>query len=216
LNPTLFIIAGPNGSGKSFFSDSYLKQNGFNLTSFDYDLEFEMRWKKFSYDPYIEDGVRSATSEFFEESYELALKAKQDFAYQTNYHSDQHNSILEKFKSAGYHTTLIFIFVDDIKSLRDRIDYRYQTKKLHNVPGDVIKDRYDAGLLMLNNTHLDFDNVLIMDNSKHSFDPQLEQLPEAVYIREGKFVEISKTCTKVLLTKISFIKERKKNKGLSF
>jgi AAA15 family ATPase/GTPase len=81
LNPTLFIIAGPNGSGKSFFSDSYLKQNGFNLTSFDYDLEFEMRWKKFSYDPYIEDGVRSATSEFFEESYELALKAKQDFAY---------------------------------------------------------------------------------------------------------------------------------------
>jgi hypothetical protein len=80
----------------------------------------------------------------------------------------------------------------------------------------VIKDRYDAGLLMLNNTHLDFDNVLIMDNSKHSFDPQLEQLPEAVYIREGKFVEISKTCTKVLLTKISFIKERKKNKGLSF
>ncbi|MEQ8474802.1 hypothetical protein [Fulvivirga sp.] len=72
--PSLVIIAGPNGAGKSTVSASILEPYG--IQSFDYDSRMYSEWKKFDFDPAIEEGIRNKTSEDFHKYLTNGFKKK--------------------------------------------------------------------------------------------------------------------------------------------
>jgi len=98
--PTLFIIAGPNGAGKSTISAALLQP--FNIKAFDYDEELEQAWRRFSFDPAIENGVRNSVADLFLEKKNLAIQNKTDFAFETNYHHESVPQSVTRFKEAGH------------------------------------------------------------------------------------------------------------------
>ena len=77
--PTLTVIAGPNGAGKSLGSRDILATQ--TIRSFDYDFEFHTEWKKFSFDPIVERGIREFTENLFHERKEEAIKKKNQFCF---------------------------------------------------------------------------------------------------------------------------------------
>jgi shikimate kinase len=93
--PTLTVIAGPNGAGKSMGSSDILSSQG--IQSFDYDIEFHSEWKKFSFDPIVERGIREFTENLFQERKEEAIKNKTNFAFETNYHTSEVMKTVDDF-----------------------------------------------------------------------------------------------------------------------
>jgi predicted ABC-type ATPase len=154
--PSLILIAGANGAGKSTSSASLLEKFGIN--AFDYDYEFHSRWKKFSFDPIIEQGVRDSVSEIFLDQKDTALKNKTNFAFETNYHHSSVVKFVDEFTLAGFITHLIFLCLPNkqvaIERVRDRV-----LKGGHPVDQETIHERFEKGLAQLDVTFDKFDLV---------------------------------------------------------
>ncbi|NOS91219.1 MAG: hypothetical protein HOP30_04815 [Cyclobacteriaceae bacterium] len=154
----MFIIGGPNGSGKSTNSEAFLEP--YNLTAFDYDKELELAWRRFSFDPAVEDGVRDSLDELFEMKKNLAVKNKTDFAFETNYHQDSIVQTVNNFKEAGHQAVMIFLALPSEETAINRVKRRV-SQGGHSVDEVTIRDRYKKGLQLLDRTYDKFDRVHI-------------------------------------------------------
>lgn len=148
--PILTVIARPNGAGKSFNSQSILSDRG--IHSFDFDFEFNARWKQYSYDPFVERGVREYVGELFIERKQGAIKNALNFSFETNYHDQEVHKTVQDFKAVGYFTELIFMFLRNtdraIQRVRDRV-----ARGGHSVDEKTIIDRFHKGLQLLDSTY---------------------------------------------------------------
>lgn len=199
--PTLFIIAGPNGSGKSFFSKLLLQPlTSTETISFDFDVVKDNFWKMFDYDPLVEDGViEKSISEFDREIFN-SIELQKDFSFQSNFHDPVIFETIEKFKSKGFFTHLIYLYVDQINKLEERVKFRYEFKYLHFVDKNTIKSRYKKGLKLLNENHHRFDELSIFDNSSHYTISKDKNLPELIFRRkkETKHSQLNNTQLKII------------------
>ncbi|MEK6782855.1 MAG: zeta toxin family protein [Bacteroidota bacterium] len=154
--PILTVIAGPNGAGKSFNSQLILSDQG--IHSFDFDFEFNSRWKQYSYDPFVERGVREYVGELFLERKQEAIKNTLNFSFETNYHDQEVHKTVQDFKSAGYFTELVFMFLRNtgqaIQRVKDRV-----ARGGHSVDEETIIDRFDRGLQLLDSTFQTYDLI---------------------------------------------------------
>jgi len=161
--PVLTIIAGPNGAGKSTHSNELLID--FGIEAFDFNKEFYAIWSQFSFDPYIEQGAFDRAQKLFADRRTAAIQKKQNFAFETNYHSKEIFSVLDVFRSGRYHIELIFISLESpdmaIERVKDRV-----AKGGHSVDETTIRKRFENGLSLLDESVLQFDLVSIY-LSKH-------------------------------------------------
>jgi predicted ABC-type ATPase len=156
--PVLTIIAGPNGAGKSTHSKELLTD--FGIEAFDFDKEFHAIWSEFNFDPYIEQGAFQRAQKSYTNRRAAALEKKQNFAFETNFHTADVLSVVEMFRSNRYHIELIFICLENplvaVERVKDRV-----AKGGHSVDEDTIRNRFTAGLNMLEENFNAFDLVSI-------------------------------------------------------
>ncbi|MDW3209283.1 MAG: zeta toxin family protein [Reichenbachiella sp.] len=159
--PTLTVIAGPNGAGKSSHSKSLVAD--FGIEAFDFDKEFYSAWKKFGYDPVIEEGVKNSITEKFNQGLDFAFSKKNHFAFETNFNNPLVIDHVRRAKAEGLQTNLIYIGLSSPKQAEFRVNRRVQ-KKGHFVDVETIHERFYAGLDMLDNHYQEFDLISIYES----------------------------------------------------
>jgi predicted ABC-type ATPase len=156
--PVLTIVAGPNGAGKSTHSKELLSD--FGIEAFDFDKEFHRVWSEFNFDPYIEQGAFERTQKLYEERRARALDKKQNFAFETNFHTEDVLSVVDMFRSKRYHIELIYICLESPSIAIDRVKDRV-AKGGHFVDEGTIRKRFESGLILLDENFDKFDLVSI-------------------------------------------------------
>ena len=160
---TLSIIAGPNGAGKSTYSKRIL--TNLAIEAFDFDKELDQCWSRFSYDPLTIQGARDATQDLFIMLRETALFTRSNFAFETNYHTEAIISTIEAFKESGFRVELQYIFLENIQLSFQRVRQRVIAGGL-GVDDNTIRERFAAGLRLLNSSFQLFDTVSLYCSSE--------------------------------------------------
>jgi len=161
--PELTIIAGCNGSGKSTYAKSFIREH---LTSFDYDKLFLQTYDSLLDSDFREEIAKNMTTTAFEKAANDAIQSKTDFCYETNF--DTHPVFwAEKFAEAGFTLNLIFFCLENQEIARNRIEVRTENKG-HFVNNKTIDFKWNTGYKNANIHYQLFDNILIVDNSKHN------------------------------------------------
>lgn len=137
--PNVVIVAGPNGSGKSTAAPALLR---------DY-----LGIKEFVNADIIAQGLSGFGSEnvaiqagriMLDRLKELAA-AEADFAFETTLAARSFATWLPKLQHAGYRAHLLFLWLPSAEMAIARVASRVQ-RGGHDIPQDVIRRRYDAGL----------------------------------------------------------------------
>jgi predicted ABC-type ATPase len=156
--PILSIIAGPNGAGKSTHSKELLSD--FGVEAFDFNKEFYAIWAEFNFDSYIEQGAFERTQKLYTDRKKTALDKKQNFAFETNFHTKDTLSVLDQFRSSRCPTELVFICLENpaiaVERVKDRV-----AKGGYFVNEETIRTRFDAGLVLLDDNFNRFDLVSV-------------------------------------------------------
>ena len=186
--PKLIIIAGCNGSGKSTFSSSFLPDN---LSSFDYDKKVLEYYNELPDSELRLKFAKDRTTKDFEDSIKNAIEKQTDFCYETNF--DTYPIYwAEKFKENGFTLDLIFFCLDSQDIAIQRVQERTEFKG-HFVDNTTINLKWKAGYSNLNK-HFDFfNNILIVDNSKHK-----ELYTNLLQIEQGEIVLMTEKIPKYI------------------
>jgi predicted ABC-type ATPase len=159
--PELFIIAGPNGAGKSTYSESLVRPY---MGVFDGDKEFKTLTGRY---PDVDSAhLENVRNEMFQTQKETALKNGIDFAYETNFASDQTMETVRQFKDRGFTVNLIYVGLSNIQSAISRVNLRV-SQGGHRVSGDQIRENYEEGLKNLHKHARSFDRTMVYDNSSN-------------------------------------------------
>lgn len=156
----IYIIAGPNGAGKTVASHASLS-------------------KVFDCNEFVNaDEIARALSPFNPESMAIKsgrlmlgrirelLDANKSFAFETTLSTKSYVSLIKESHKKGYSVTLYFLYLNSVEIAMNRVHTRVQEGG-HNIPPDVIKRRYNAGLKNFFNLYKDIvDSWVLLDNSE--------------------------------------------------
>ena len=178
-NPGLFIVAGPNGSGKSLFSKELTISD---LEVFDGDKHMAVLVKK-----YPETGSEALLSfineNIFEGQKQKAIASRLNYAFETNFSSEDPMKTAREFKNAGYEIHLVFMGLNSLEESIQRVAYRVR-KGGHKVSEESIQYNYEFGYKNLYKYVTEFDSVTLFDNGIASVEEPL--IPrEILYIVNG-------------------------------
>ncbi|MNI54262.1 Zeta toxin [compost metagenome] len=177
--PRLFIIAGPNGSGKSLFSKA-LSQSDYEV--FDGDKHMTHLSKKFS-DIGSDALWNYIDEEIFSREKAEAIMKRLNYAYETNFRSDNPMSTALEFQKNGYEIHLIFMGLNSLEESIERVAHRVRTGG-HKVSEESIKYNFEHGFKNLYKHYFQFDSVTLFDNSV--VEKGNSQAPrELLFISEG-------------------------------
>lgn len=156
-DPEFFIIAGPNGAGKSTNGSEFVPDS---LTIFNGDLIFADLKKRY---PDIEpERLQGGVAHALEEARDKALATKLSFAFETNYSSTMASEILQRFRMAGYKTTLIYFGLDSMELAASRVQERVALGG-HDVVAEVLRYNYEEGIKRINQDLSLFDRAIFVD-----------------------------------------------------
>lgn len=179
-NPALFIVAGPNGAGKSLFSKEITATE---LDVFDGDKHMSALGKK-----YPETGSETLWSyineNIFVQEKEKALAAHLNYAFETNFSSDDPMLTAREFKSAGYDIHLLFMGLSSLEHSVLRVADRV-SRGGHKVSEESIRFNYESGYKNLYKYVTQFDSVTLFDNDI-SLHKKLLIPQEILHIENGK------------------------------
>ncbi len=91
---------------------------------------------------------------------QLALKARIDVSFETNFHDSSILNVVREFKGAGFRTKLIFIGLDSVELAKERVNQRVNEGG-HFVPELTIERRFNQGLELLDESVRSFDSIEI-------------------------------------------------------
>lgn len=158
--PNLFIISGCNGAGKTTASFTVLPEA---LACMEFLNADEMAR---GLSPLNPDKAAIEAGRMLIKKMEKLMQLKTDFAVETTLSTKIFTKIIEKAKSFGYKTTLVFFWLDSVELAIERVKSRVDEGG-HNVPQTTIIRRYYSGLKNLFNLYIPIsDYWMIFDNSK--------------------------------------------------
>lgn len=180
-NPGLFIVAGPNGAGKSLFSKELTVTE---LEVFDGDKHMTALMKK-----YPETGSEALLSyineNIFTQEKQKALASRLNYAFETNFSSNDPMETAREFKSAGYDIHLLFMGLDILNDSIQRVSYRVR-KGGHRVSEDSIRFNYEFGFKNLYTYVTEFDSVTLFDNGIALSEYELVIPQKILHIESGR------------------------------
>ncbi|SDZ93744.1 Predicted ABC-type ATPase [Arachidicoccus rhizosphaerae] len=181
--PNLYVIAGPNGAGKSLFSATLV------------DTDFEV----FDGDKYISrlqhqfpeigsDILSNRVNEIdFQEAKDTAIQAKGNFAFETNFSSEDPTYSVRQFQTAGYKAHLIFMGISTIEECVQRVSIRVKLGG-HKVAEESIKYNFEHGYKNLHSFYKSFDSITLFDNSITT--GSSESFPQKIVFIENGAIEL--------------------------
>lgn len=155
----IYIIAGCNGAGKTTASFTILPQ----ILQCDEFVNADEIARGLS--PFHPERVSIEAGRLMLQRVSDLLKAKATFALETTLSTRSYVSLIKKARKAGYQVELIFFWLSSPEVAIQRVAKRVMEGG-HNIPEEVIRRRYDAGIKNLFNIYGHVvDRWLLIDNN---------------------------------------------------
>lgn len=156
----MYIIAGPNGAGKTVASHASLSKV-FNCNEF---VNADEIAKALS--PFNPESVAIKSGRLMLGRIRELLESNESFAFETTLSTKSYVSLIRESHEKGYIVTLYFLYLNSVEIAMDRVHTRVQEGG-HDIPPEIIKRRYNAGLINFFNLYKDIvDSWVLLDNSK--------------------------------------------------
>lgn len=144
--PTVYVIAGPNGAGKTTFAQEFLPDFVHCREFLNADLIAA------GLSPFAPETQDFRAARLLLTRIKELVKAGQNFAFETTLSGRSYVRLLEEMKSKGYRVVLFFLWLPSSDMAITRVRSRV-SQGGHDVPKDIIKRRYTAGLSNLFNRY---------------------------------------------------------------
>jgi len=161
--PNLYIISGCNGAGKTTASYTLLPEM-LNCKEF---VNADEIAKGLS--PFQPDKVAIESGRIMLGRIKELLTHNLDFAFETTLATKMYPRLIRDAQDRGYFVTLVFFWLSSPELAIERVKTRVNSGG-HDIPVDVIRRRYKAGIRNLSKLYLPVcDYWLIIDNSEPPF-----------------------------------------------
>jgi predicted ABC-type ATPase len=161
MNKHLYIIAGCNGAGKTTASYTILPE----ILDCKEFVNADEIAKGLS--PFQPEKVAIEAGRIMLGRINDLLAKNENFAFETTLATRSYVQKINAAKAQGYHTTLLFFWLQNIEMAQARVQTRVEEGG-HNIPDAVIARRYILGIKNLFNLYLPIvDEALIFDNSEN-------------------------------------------------
>jgi predicted ABC-type ATPase len=139
LNKKIIIIAGPNGAGKTTFAKNFLPQEARTFRFINADLIAA------GLAPFNPESVSFKAARLMLNELDEYTKAGESFAFETTLSGAHYLKRIQEWKDLGYSVKLWFIALSSPELAISRVKERV-AQGGHNIPEEVIRRRYAAGL----------------------------------------------------------------------
>jgi len=155
----IIIIAGPNGAGKTTFAREFLPNEAGCPQFVNADLIAA------GLSPFAPDVAAVKAARIMLESITELERRGESFAFETTLSGLVYAKRIRRWREAGYHVTLFFLSLPNSQMAIDRVAERVRQGG-HDVPSDVIRRRFDAGLRNFEQVYRDaVDTWAMYDNA---------------------------------------------------
>lgn len=137
--PVVYVIAGPNGSGKTTFAREFLPQyvKCLEFVNADYLAE--------GLSPLAPDRAAIHAGRLMLARIDELVRNSKSFGFETTLAGRSYVNLIKELKAGGYQVHLYFLWLPKVSIALQRIAQRVR-KGGHNIPDDVVKRRFKAGL----------------------------------------------------------------------
>jgi len=139
VKPRLYIIAGPNGAGKTTFASEFLPHE---VACFEF-INADLIAKGLS--PFQPEKAAVRAGKLMLAQIRHSESLRHDFAFETTLSGKNYVSLLKQLRAKGYHISLFFLWMPDVKISLQRIADRVRSGG-HNVPAEIVKRRFKHGV----------------------------------------------------------------------
>ena len=156
----IVIIAGPNGAGKTTFAREFLPNEARCPTFINADLIAA------GISPFAPESVSVRAGRLMLEDIEAQVRNRKSFALETTLSGRAYLHKIRQWQELGYHVKLLFLSLPNADVAVARVAARV-AQGGHNIPEDIIRRRFDAGLKNFNMMYkLQVDAWMLYDNSE--------------------------------------------------
>ena len=170
MSKKIIIIAGPNGAGKTSFARSFLPEEAQCLRFINADLIAA------GLSPFAPETAAFKAGRLMLEEMANCVQKGESFSFETTLSGLHYLVRIRQWREQGYHVSLFFLYLPDVEMAIARVAERVKQGG-HDIPSDVIRRRYTAGL---RNFHLVYKSVVdvwaLFDNAGET--PVLLELEE--------------------------------------
>jgi predicted ABC-type ATPase len=157
MPPVLYVIAGPNGIGKTSSDYDFVPTNIPVINSDEIAAEIKRSGQSIVNTQEVANGKASELMDAY-------LNQKISFGFETNLCDVETWKSMLEIQKLGYLIEVIYISTSDLEVLNSRIESRVQLGG-HFVLPEVVRERYLAGLNLLNHYFDKPDKLQLFDNS---------------------------------------------------
>ncbi|MEP6683593.1 MAG: hypothetical protein ABJA35_10045 [Parafilimonas sp.] len=161
--PSLFILAGANGSGKTTFYFSAKLNKFIDATVAFVNVDMIAREELGGYSS---ENFESANL-IYRERVGGYIDKMEDFMIESNLSKQTDFDWLEKMKQKGYELILLLLGTSDVEINIKRVEKRV-VEGGHHVPENIVRDRYDMGMLYMRTKFHLFKEAYLIDNSNET------------------------------------------------
>jgi predicted ABC-type ATPase len=155
----IVIIAGPNGAGKTTFAREFLPREADCPDFINVDLIAA------GLSPFNPNRAALRAGRLVLEEIKRRVRAGESFAFETTLSGRNYARLIPRWREAGYHVKLVFLALPTADIAVARVAARV-AQGGHNVPEEVIRRRFDAGLRNFENLYQELVNTwALYDNS---------------------------------------------------
>ncbi|MEN6332695.1 MAG: AAA family ATPase [Phycisphaerales bacterium] len=159
ISKKIVIIAGPNGAGKTTFAREFLPQEADCPDFINVDLIAA------GLSPFDPDRATLRAGRIMLEEIKRRVLAGESFAFETTLSGQNYARAIPRWREAGYYVKLIFLSLPTADLAVARVAAR-AAQGGHNVPEEVVRRRFDAGLRNFEHLYRGIVNTWILyDNS---------------------------------------------------
>jgi predicted ABC-type ATPase len=185
--PNLYVISGCNGAGKTTASYTVLPEM-LDCEEFINADEIARGLSPFNPDKAAIEAGRIMLRKIGD-----LIKTKSDFAFETTLSTKSYINTIQKAKKEGYEIILVFFWLDSVDLAIERVETRVKEGG-HNIPKDVIRRRYFAGLRNLFDLYIPVSDYWLLFNTST---PTYELIAEGnedkeLHIENNRIFEIMK------------------------
>jgi hypothetical protein len=159
MSKKIIIIAGPNGAGKTTFAKSFLPKEAHTFRFINADLIAA------GLAPFNPESISFKAARLMLEELDECTKAGESFSFETTLSGNHYLQRIQAWKDLGYTVKLWFIKLSSPELAISRVAERV-AQGGHNIPEEVIRRRYSAGLQNLSNYQKAVKSWVLLDGDK--------------------------------------------------
>ncbi len=189
--PHLYVISGCNGAGKTTASYALLPEM-LGCSQFVNSDEFAK-----SLSPFSPDAASIQASKLMLLKMNYLFSRKEDFAIETTLATRSLKRMIDKSRAQGYSVTILYFWLNSPELAIERVRARVSAGG-HNIPDEVVRRRYTAGLHYFFNVYRQMaDRWILADNSQIPFKVVAEGQKDLLTIKdEATYAIISEMAEK--------------------